>query len=49
MSHAAPLQDVVVGKPVGAQLAKPAKDPQQALDAMKGKAFLLETKFDGEL
>ena len=42
-------QDVVVGKSVQPQLAKAAKDPQQALDAMKGKPFLLETKFDGEM
>ena len=42
-------QDVVVGKPVRPQLAKAATDPQQALDAMKGKPFLLETKFDGDV
>ena len=44
-----PAQDVVVGKPVRPQLAKAAKGPQEALDAMKGKPFLLETKFDGEV
>ena len=43
----AAAQDVVVGKPVRPQLAKAAKDPQEALDGMKGKPFLLETKFDG--
>jgi ATP-dependent DNA ligase len=40
-------QDVVVGKPIRPHLAKAAKDPQEALDSMKGKPFLLETKFDG--
>ena len=49
MTEVACAQDVTVGKPVSAQLAKAVFTPQQAVDAMKGRPFYLETKFDGEM
>ncbi len=42
-------QDVTVGKPVSARLAKAVFTPQQAVEAMKGRPSFLETKFDGEM
>ena len=44
-SHA---QDITVGRPICPQLAKTVFTPQEAITAMKGQPFLLETKFDGE-
>ena len=44
MPHA---QDITLGKPAKAQLAKKVDSPEQAFALMKGKAFVVETKFDG--
>ncbi len=41
-------QDINVGRPICPQLAKTVFTPQEAIDVMKGRPFLLETKFDGE-
>ena len=49
VTQVARAQDITIGKPISAQLAKAVFTPQQALDAMKGRPFFLETKFDGEM
>ena len=43
------LQDVTVGKLVKPQLAKMAFNPEHAMEMVKAKQFLVETKFDGAL
>ena len=49
LTQMARAQDVTVGKPIMPQLAKTVFTPQEAFDAVKGRPFLLETKFDGEM
>ena len=41
------LQDVEPGQPVRAQLAATMSGIKQISQKMKGKAFVIETKFDG--
>ena len=41
------LQDISLGKPAKAQLAKSVRGPEEAYQLMKGKQFVVETKFDG--
>lgn len=41
------MQDLTLGKPAKAQLAKPVRSPEEAYQLMKGKHFVVETKFDG--
>lgn len=42
------LQDIKVGKPAKPQLARAVKGPEEAYNIMKGRPFVVETKFDGE-
>jgi len=41
-------QDITVGKPAKAQLARPVTGPEEAFKRMSGKQFVVETKFDGK-
>ena len=41
------MQDITLGKPAKAQLAKPVDGPEKAYHTMKGNEFVVETKFDG--
>ena len=43
------LQDITVGNPAKAQLARAVRNPEEAFNIMKGNFFVVETKFDGEL
>ena len=41
------LQDITVGNPAKAQLARAVRSPEEAFNIMKGNFFVVETKFDG--
>ena len=41
------LQDITVGNPAKAQLARAVRGPEEAFNIMKGNFFVVETKFDG--
>jgi hypothetical protein len=41
------LQDITVGNPAKAQLARAVRGPEDAFNIMKGNFFVVETKFDG--
>ena len=41
------LQDITVGNPAKAQLARAMRGPEEAFNIMKGNFFVVETKFDG--
>jgi ATP-dependent DNA ligase len=47
MKRVAHTQDISLGKPAKAQLARKVTSPEQAFETMKGKTFVVETKFDG--
>ena len=40
-------QDITVGNPAKAQLARAMRNPEEAFNLMKGSFFVVETKFDG--
>ena len=40
-------QDITVGNPAKAQLARAVRNPEEAFNTMKGSFFVVETKFDG--
>ena len=44
-----PVQDITVGNPAKAQLARAVRNPEEAFNLMKGNFFVVETKFDGRL
>lgn len=41
------MQDITVGKPAKTQLARAVRGPEEAYNIMKGRPFVVETKFDG--
>lgn len=49
MCHILTWQDIKVGKPAKPQLARAVKGPEEAYNIMKGRPFVVETKFDGRL
>ena len=42
-------QDITVGNPAKAQLARAVRNPEEAFNTMRGSFFVVETKFDGGL
>jgi len=40
-------QDITVGNPAKAQLARAVRNPEEAFNIMRGSFFVVETKFDG--
>ena len=41
------VQDITVGNPAKAQLARAVRSAEEAFNVMKGNFFVVETKFDG--
>lgn len=44
----AAIQEIEPGQPVRPQLATAVQSPKDAFAKLKGRAYIVETKFDGE-